>query len=539
MMRLRIRARVTILLAWFVLAGATLALAGDETWTTTAERPSPSGADATKAGDPDAATRRRVAEAYGDLPLAFEANRGQADPRVQFLSRGGGHVLFLTPTEAVLVLTSPAPATKHARRLADRTGQHEAARRAALRMTFVGANPTPEVTGLEELPGKAHYFIGNDRAKWRPNIPAFAKVRYDDLWPGIDLVYYGNHRQLEYDLVVRPGADPGRILLGIQGADRLELDSQGDLVLHTSAGRVRHRRPVLYQETNGVRTEIAGAYSLEGPDRLGFQVAAYDRSRPLVIDPVLAYSTYLGGSLGAVGGTIAVDGAGNAYVGGATISADFPTTAGAFDTSYNGGIFEGDAFVTKFNPTGSALVYSTYLGGSNDDGGGIALDAAGNVYLTGETSSTDFPTTPGAFQTAYGGGFTDAFVAKLDPTGSALVYSTYLGGSGRERGIGIARDAAGNAYVTGDTDSVDFPTTAGAFQTAFGGVRDAFVTKLDPAGAALVYSTYLGGSDDDGAWHIAVDLAGTAHVTGGTGSSDFPTTAGRSRRPLAASPTSS
>jgi len=400
-------------------------------------------------------------------------------------------------------------------------------------MIFIGANLEPSVVGAEELPGKANYFIGSDPANWRTDVPTYAKVRYKNVYPGIDLIYYGNQRQLEYDFVVSPGADPRRIRLGFHGADKLEVDAQGDLVLHTATGVIRQRKPVIYQEVEGARREIAGGYVLEGARRVGFRVTAYDAHRPLVIDPALFYSTYLGGSDSDEGFAIAVDTAGTAYVTGGTFSIDFPTTQGAFQTTLVG--FHGVAFVTKLNSTGSGLVYSTYLGGAiADRGQAIAVDIAGNAYVTGLTFSKDFPTTPVAFQSTpnlLAGN--NAFVTKLNPLGSALVYSTYLGGISRDHATGIAVDAAGNAYVTGNTSSVQFPTTPGAYQTTFGGSNDvliyqgdAFVVKLDPTGSALIYSTFLGGSGDDIAYGIALDSSGNAYVVGATASTDFPTTPG-------------
>ena len=245
---------------------------------------------------PDEAARVRVSEAYGKLPLYFEANRGQTDAQVKFLSRGGRHVLFLSPTEAILVLTMPTQAAddKSPTR-GGKPGRPEEGTRTVLRMTFAGANPMPRLAGLRELPGKANYFIGNDPTKWRTNVSTYAKVRYDDLYPGVDLVYYGNQRQLEYDFVVRPGADPSRIVLGFQGADRLEVDAQGDLVLHTADGTIRQRKPVIYQEIDGLRRDISGGYVLREARTVGIKVATYDPSRPLIIDPVLFYSAYLGG----------------------------------------------------------------------------------------------------------------------------------------------------------------------------------------------------------------------------------------------------
>jgi hypothetical protein len=466
-----------------------------------------------------------LSETYGKLPLHFEVNRGQTDPQVKFLARGSRGSLFLTSNEAVLIFTKPEPVVKDKLPMI-KPKRREKATQTVLSMRFVGANPKARVEGQEELPGKTNYFIGNDPTKWRTNVPTYAKVQYTNVYPRIDLIYYGKQGQLEYDFVVGPGADPKRILLGFQGADRLEVDASGDLVMHTAAGTIRQQKPIIYQEVNGGRREIPGGYVLKGARRVGFQVAAYDASRPLVIDPVLFYSTYLGGSGNDDGIGIAVDAAGNAYVIGDTPSVNFPTTPGAFQPALAGSF---DAFVTKLNPTGSGLVYSTYLGGSaNDDFGlRLAVDAAGNAYVGGQTFSADFPTTPGAFQTAFGGA-RDAFVTKLNPTGSALVYSTYLGGSGEDGAVGIAVDAAGNTYVTGFTESANFPTTPGAFQTAFGGgPEDAFVTKLNPVGSGLLYSTYLGGSGDDfGGLGIAIDAAGNAYVTGATSSSNFPTTLG-------------
>jgi len=466
-------------------------------------------------GIPAAAiAQARVSEAYGKLPLHFEANRGQTHDDVRFLSRGPGYGLYLTAGEAVLVLARPNPDV-------------------VLRMSFVGVAPKPRVSGLEELPGKANYFIGNDPAKWQTNVPTYAKVQYRDVYPGIDVVYYGNQRQLEYDFVVAPGADPQRIVLDFKGVERLEIDAQGELLMHAAGGAIRQHKPVIHQDIDGMRREIAGAYVMKSAHQVAFQVAAYDKTRPLVIDPVLSYSTYLGGSGGDEGWGIAVDTLGNAYVTGSTSSTNFPTNLGSFQTAFGGGY--ADAFVTKLNATGSALVYSTYLGGSGSEGGGfgIAVDSLGNAYVTGGTASTDFPVTPGAFQTALAGG-SDAFVTKLDATGSALLYSTYLGGSGGEGGMfRIAVDSLGNAYVAGHTASTDFPVTVGAFQTAFVGNVAAFVTKLNATGSALFYSTYLGGStiqigggDFKEGIAIAVDSLGNAYVAGGTTSNTFPTTPG-------------
>ena len=494
----------------------------------TSAEPSQAPGPASKSDD---AVRVRVIGAFGKLPLSFEANRGQTDSQVRFLSRGPQHTLLLAPTEAVLIfITREHPEGVEGQATKAKLAKPRPATRTALRMTFLGANPDARVTGREELPGKANYFIGNDPAGWRTNVPTYARVHYEDLYPGIDLVYYGNQRQLEYDFVVRPGADPRRIALGFRGAQRLEVDPQGDLVLHTAAGAIRQRKPIIYQEVAGRRVEIPGDYVLRDGQRVGFHVAAYDTSLPLIIDPVLSYSTYLGGMEFDEGRGITVDATtGEAYVTGFTNSFDFPTIAGSFQTAFAQG--NGDAFVTKLNATGSALVYSTYLGGNGaDEGRGIAIDSIGQAYVTGITGSSNFPTTPGAYQTVTGGGSEgtfDAFVTKLNFDGSMLLYSTYLGGNGSDQGNGIAVDTSGNAYVTGFTGSTNFPATAGPFGPGGGG--DAFVTALNPTGTApLVFSTYLGGTGGDMGMGITVDAMSSpnAYVVGITQSTDFPTTAG-------------
>jgi hypothetical protein len=486
----------------------------------TAKRASPIGASTADAG-----AQARILHQYGKLPLSFEANHGQADGRVKFLSRTGGYTLFLTRDEAVLALSG-------------RRAKNPALKRAAggvLRMKLRKANPAAAITGLDELSGTSNYFIGNDPAKWRSHVPTYAKVRYEGIYSGIDLDYYGNQRQLEYDFIVAPGADPRRIAFDVRGAKRIRQDANGGLVFKVGGNEIRWQRPVVYQEKDGAKQLVAANYAITDTNRVRFEVADYDASRPLYIDPLI-YSTYLGGTGNDYGYGIAVDSAGNAYVAGQAFSTDFPTTAGALQTICgNGGrgcYKYGTAFIAKLNPEGSALAYSTYLGGTgNDYGYGIAVDSAGNAYVTGQTFSANFPTTPGAFQRVCQrpcSGHGNAFVTKLNPAGSKLVFSTYLGGSGADWGGTIAVDDAGSAYLTGATSSPNFPTTPGAFQTVCGDVGcalgDAFLTKLNPTGTALVYSTYLGGSDIDYGRGIAVDSAGNAYVTGGTISTNFPTT---------------
>jgi len=470
------------------------------------------------AADPTATAR--VVKSFGRLLPGFEVNRGQVDAQVKFLTRGSGYTLFLTPSEAVLVLRAPDAMPAAGQALVST---------AEVRMHLAGATAQPRVAGVEKLPGIVNYFLGNDPAQWHADIPTYAEVVYQGVYPGIDLIHHGTQGRLEYDFVVGPGAEPGAIRVEFQGADGIVVDAHGDLVLHTAVGDLRQRKPAIYQDVNGVRRAIAGDYVVLGPRRVGFQVAAYDRSRPLIIDPVLLYSTYLGGSGFEVCYDVAIDATGNAYVAGSTTLTDFPTTTGAVQTASGG---SADAIVAKVDPTGSGLTYSTYLGGTAADVGyDIVTDAAGNAYVTGYTNSTNFPTTTTAFQTASSGSL-DVFAAKVNPGGSGLVYSTYLGGGAAEEGYGIAVDGAGNAYVTGYTSSPDFPTTPGAFQAAFhnsanpDAAYDAFVTKLNPMGSGLIYSTYLGGGVVDVGYEIAIDADGNAYVTGYTASSNFPTTTG-------------
>jgi hypothetical protein len=476
----------------------------------------------------------KVNETYGKLPLSFEANQGQVDSRVKFLSRGKGYSLSLTSTEAVLRLAiddcrlsteqaeRPNRDPLHKNRVFDqahlnRQPSIDNRQLAALRMRLLGANPHPQIEGLDPLPGKSNYFVGNDPAKWHADIPTYARVKYQDVYPGVDLVYYGNQGRFEYDLVVSPGTDPNVIRLSYEGADQIKIDEAGNLLIETAGTELRQHKPAIYQETGGSRQVIVGNYALNGKNEVSFQLDSHDAAKPLIIDPVLEYSTYLGGSESDTGFGIAVDGSGSAYVVGETFSSDFPT-ANPLQVSKRS---FSDVFVTKLNPDGSALVYSTYLGGSDNDSGiSITVDSTGNAYLMGNTGSNDFPTA-NALQPSYGGK-TDAFVAKLNTTGSMLVYSTYLGGSEFEEGHGIAVDAAGNAYLMGDTQSSNFPTM-NPLQPAFAGVYDAFVAKLNPAGTALVYSTYLGGSGDEYGFGLAVDASGNAYLTGGTASIDFPT----------------
>ena len=527
-----------------------------------------------------AATHSQASHAYGELPLSFQPNRGQSDHRVRFLSQGAGYGLFLTRQGAVLSLS---PRSEGVRR----------ARSASLSMRLLGANADPPISGARRLPGRVNYLIGRDRSRWQTDVPTFAAVRYSAVWPGIGMTFYGNQRHLEYDFELSPGADVRAIGLLFDGQRQIRIDRSGDLVLDLGGQSMRQLRPVAYQVVGGRRKSVSSRYVLRGDGRVGLRVGAYDHARPLVIDPQLVYSTYLGGSgrdASALGGVtfrigdgatgVALDSAGNAYVAGQALSPDFPTTAGSVQPTEGtifvaklgpsggllystylsildpnvgaataGGIdvdWAGNAyivgsgrvattpgafrttgpgvFVSKLNPTGTNLVYSTYLGGGRASG--VAIDSSSHAYITGIAAS-DFPTTAGAFQTNGPG----AFVTKLNPSGSGLVYSTYLGGSSPigDEASGIAVDLAGHAFITGTAFTTDFPVTPGALQTsnraAGQGGGNAFVTKLNPGGTGIAYSTYLGGSYNTNGTGIAIDSAGNSYVTGST-SSDFPTTAG-------------
>jgi hypothetical protein len=456
---------------------------------------------------------------YGKLPLAFESNQGKG--AAQFISHGSGYTLYLMPNQAVMALRTSADSPH------TRTGAlnfpSPTDGSVALRMKLIGSNPKAPVQGMDQMPGTTNYLIGNDTTKWRTNIPTFAKVEYQNLYPGINLIYRGDHRRLEYDFIVGPSAKPDKIGIQFDGADTMEVESGGDLVLHVLGKVIRQPRPVVYQEIDGARRMIEGSYVISNKNQVHFGLGPYDRKYSLTIDPELSYSTYLGGYGDDGASGIAVDSSGNAYVTGTTVSSNFPTTPDALQPDFVGGGFH--AFVTKLNPEGSALIYSTYIAGHGyDNGAAIAVDDEGNAYVTGSTTSIDFPVTPDAFQTSFHGD-SDVFVLKLNATGSALTYSTYLGGSSWDAAAGIALDKMGNAYVSGGTTSTNFPTTDDAFRNKRAkGSSNAFVSKLNPAGSALIYSTYLG--PDSSGYGIALDVDGNAYVTGFAGSRSFPTTSG-------------
>ncbi len=632
---------------------------------------------------PNSAKNSTNKVSYLKAPLSFEINKGQSTAKYNFISHGLNFNLLLAKDEVTLL---PNTNIKQ-----------------SIRMKLLNQNPNPVLSGIDELSGKTNYFIGKDKKNWLTNIPLYKKVKYENVYPGIDLVYYGNQEKLEYDLVVAPGANPKDITLKIEGAKKINLDKNGDLVLHIDKELFVQKKPFVYQEISGIKKEIKGKYILKANNEISFKVDNYDAKRPLIIDPVLIYSTYLGSALPDEGNSIAVDVDGNAYVVGTTVSTNFPATGGfpaslpgsanpsnnryvfitkfsplgtivystllggmkpatdygyphsygygiavdtdgnAYITGHTGstdfpttrkGIFivlnKGDTFVTKLNPSGSELVYSfriesayggsskaitvdasgnayitggtklhnaspfdslklgstllirrstilnafvtklntagaivytTTFGGvppgpsllTNTIGHAISVDAAGSAYVIGTTFSTLFPVTSGVFQNSLKGA-SDAFITKLAPDGKSLIYSTFLGGTGRETdideidridefsGIGVSFkydvfvDSAGNAYVTGITDSTDFPVTPGVVQSTKKDKYDIFVSKLNPTASSLIFSTYLGGTLDDAPGGLDLDSKGNVYLLGNTRSADFPTTPGALQTSLGNNP---
>jgi hypothetical protein len=497
-------------------------------------------------------SREQALEAYAQLPLAFVENQGQTDTRVRYYAQGARHAFYFTRDEVVLSFLKEAgvpgslgssDARSEARGGTQSTPgsgspvvAHEPATQGiALALQFLESNPHAVLEGEERAPGEVNYLRGSDPAGWYTALPSYTQVVYRELWPGIDLRLRGQDGQLKYEFLVQPGARVADIRLAYSGADGLLLDGAGGLLIQTPLGVLQDSPPLAYQEIAGARIPVESHYVLTASSGYGFAVGAgYQPGSELIIDPGLDYATFLGGSSHESGADIAVDASGNAYLTGFTQSPNFPTTSGAFDRSGASGN-NLDAFVSKLNATGTALVYSTFLGGGGFEWGrGLTVDAAGNAYVTGQTKSSSFPTTSGAFDRSFnvancprcGIDQYDAFVAKLNPAGSRLVYSTFLGGTDLDDSLAIAIDGAGNAYVTGQTGSTSFPTTTGAFDTSGNGAFDAFVTKLNAAGSALVYSTLLGGSDIELPAEVAVDTAGNTYVSGGTRSAGFPTTPG-------------
>jgi len=469
------------------------------------------------------------AQAFANLPLTFVENHGQKDTRVRYYAQGARFAFYFTPRD--IALTFLRESAKPDAKTPSGDGY-------ALSMRFVASSPSARIEGARAQ-GSVNYLVGSDPSRWRTGLPAYTEIVYRDLWPQVDLHVRGHGGTLKYEFRVAAGADPGAIRLAYDGASALSLDAGGGLLIGTSMGPLRDAPPVSYQTIDGVRVPVESRFVLDtrgGERQVGFGLGPHRSDRELVIDPGIEYTTLLGGADDDKPSGIAVDGVGNVYVAGFTQSADFPTTAGAFDRA--GAVQTSvDAYVAKLNPTGTALVYSTFLGGNQDFDWArrVAVDAAGNAYIVGQTKSGDFPTTAGAFARSlaippncprcFADNY-DAFVTKLNPTGSALVYSTYLGGTDFDDPRGIAIDSAGNAYVTGETASHDFPTTPGSYQPLHHGDYDVFVTKFNATGSALVYSTFIGGTLVDDGERIVVDSSNQALVMGFSRSPDFPTTPG-------------
>jgi hypothetical protein len=472
------------------------------------------------------AVSAQTAVPFGKLPLYFEA-----DSPARFVAHGRDSQFSVSPTKAQLVLQKPSSTR-------------------AMQMQFVGANSQAKIYGDSKLSGKINYLIGSDPAQWRSGVPTFAKVRVEEIYPGINLVYYGNQQRLEYDFGIAAGASPDSIAIRFDGADKISVNAQGELVLKLGGSEILQPRPLIYQTVDGTRREISGGYKILDAHSVAFNVGKYDRTLPLVIDPVLAYSTYFGGTLAETAWAVAINtNDGSVYIAGQTLSklamkkglvfSDTNTfqkdsvfsTPGAIQEIFAGGKLTGDGFVAKLDDTGTNLIYLTYLGGSKDDlVSSVAVDASGNAFVTGFTDSSNFPTADALYPTiggvenkrtkAFPG---DAFIAELDAGGSNLIYSTYLGGSQLEAGNGITIDSADNAYVTGLTSSTDFPVT-NAVQNRLAGTNNVFVTEIGAGGSPLIFSTYLGGANFDSGESIALDAANNIYVTGFTSSTNFPIT---------------
>lgn len=447
------------------------------------------------AGLADPTVRTSITARYASLPLAFEANRGQSDPAVKYQSRGAGYGLYLTGREALIHLSGSD------------------GKIATLRTRFVGGNPKPEISGEASLPGHSNYLTSADSSQWVTNIKQFGKVRYSAVYPGVDVVYYGTQGQVEYDFVVAPGADPSKIRMRLDGAKAPRINAEGDLVIHAGDAELVQHKPVAYQVIDGEKRAVDAAYKVRG-NEISFELARYERSETLVIDPLLALRVYAPGLHREIANAIAVDGAGAAYVAGYSIPYNFVRRIP---------LLSNDVFVTKLNPSATAIEYATYIGGAESDvANDIAVDALGQAYVVGQTYSNDFPVKAAAQPTR--AGYRDGFALKLSADGKTLIYSTYLGGVADDTAESVAVDVQGSAYVTGTTASLDFPTRA-ALQASLAGSSDAFVTKL-LADGPILYSTYLGGKDADGANSIAVGIDGSAYVAGMTLSKDFPSTPG-------------
>lgn len=487
---------------------------------------------------------QRVTESYSQLPITFERNIGQLDAQAKYIVRGNGVTTYLTDGGAVFTMPLPDKATNRtsaaaarnsggrARLGADVAQLNPAARGAAIAMTLAGAKATPAIVAEDLQAVTSNYFRGADPSQWRTGVPHFTRVRYADVYPGVDLLFFNDRGRLRYDFVVQPGSDPAAIALRFEGMRELALGENGDLLIHIGEVELqavlRMHAPYTYQEVSGKRVAVNSRFVIRG-EMVAFDLGAYDPALPLVIDPTLVYSTFLGSTEEDLGLGIVVDADGAAYVTGNTFASDFPSTLGVFDATINGAQ---DAFVAKLNAAGTALVFASFLGGSAfDSGTGVVVDASG-VYVTGHTQSTNFPTSGGAFDTTHNGptptnafnGY-DAFLVKLNAAGSALTYGTFLGGNSEDFSAGLVVDAGQQVTLAGTTISSNFPTTGGAFDTTSNGLFDIFVTEFNGTATALASSTFVGGSQDEIADGIVLS-GDTVYVTGDSASADFPVTGG-------------
>ncbi len=484
---------------------------------------------------PEKSSARPVAlSRLANAPLYFESNAGQAEGAAQFIARGTECSVLLAPTEAQIVLGKSS----------DEIATGSAIVPQSVRLQLMGANPAANIAGRDPLSARVNYFIGSEPSKWRAGIPLFSKVRVDEVYPGVQVIYYGNQSaQLEYDFLLQAGASAEQIHFRITGADSVRVDAAGNLVLKIGSEEIRQHKPVAYQENRGARSEVPARYRLNADGSVGFALGDYDRAQPLTIDPVLDFVTYIGGKKMDLGHGIVLDGSGNIYVAGETLSTGLLTTnfiqfgSTNFQKFRGGNNAFGDAFVAKYDDSG-ALQFLTYLGGKTDDGAmGIAFDATGGgaIWVTGFTDSTNFPLVnplrsqlTGPNKNAGHVFPVDAFIAKLDLTGTTLLFSTYFGGQSIDEGLAIATDPVGGVYITGLTSSSDLPIMpVNAFQTILAGQFDAFITKLSGSGGAYAntYTTFLGGTNVDYGISIAVDSGLDAWITGITFSTNFYTAA--------------
>ncbi len=477
-------------------------------------------------------TRAQAVHSFltSNMPLCFEVNRGQVDGSARFMARGAAYQFLISPTEAVVTLRKHENSNTSSERIAVEVPAASATQFRSVRLQFVGANPQAIVSGEKEMKARVNYFIGNDPSKWQAGVSLFERVRVEDIYPGIAVVHYGNQKELEYDFIIAPHADPSHITVRFTGADRVGVSGSGELVLTLGDEEIRQPKPKIYQTVQGMRKEIEGGYYLADDRTMKFRVGEYDQSLALTIDPVLSYSTFIGGAKEDIGWAVVVDASGDLYLSGETRSPQFYASAASFQTNLAGTTDNhGDAFIMKVDNSVTQLRYFTYLGGKTADSAlALAVDGAGSAYLAGYTDSTNFPVRSEVFANLSGQAnvFTgikpvDAFVAKLDPSGSNLLFSTYIGGGAIDAAYGIALDSQTNVYVTGYTLSTNFPTR-NTIRTNQSGNGDVFIAKLDIANTNLIYSALFGGTNQDVGADIATDATGKVFVTGYTSSTNFP-----------------